>query len=64
MHDSTWPIDANPKGQFVYDMAGVVGSGGSSYIDSMILRDRDANTNWEDSVDATLEERVYYCRAL
>lgn len=43
-------------------MAGIAGSGGSSYIDSVILRDRDANTNWEDSADATLEERTYYCQ--
>ncbi|VAX42577.1 hypothetical protein MNBD_PLANCTO03-1183 [hydrothermal vent metagenome] len=43
-------------------MAGAVGSGGSSYIDSVILHDRDANTSWEDQADATLEERVYSCQ--
>ncbi len=26
----------------------------------MILRDRDANTNWESEADGTLEERTYY----
>jgi len=61
-HYSGWTIDANPKEQYVYNTAGVAGSGGSSYIDSVILRDRDANTAWEDSADATLEERTYYCQ--
>ncbi|MCW5777264.1 MAG: hypothetical protein KIS87_12570 [Phycisphaeraceae bacterium] len=28
----------------------------------MVLRDRDANTAWEDEADGTLEERVYYCQ--
>lgn len=28
----------------------------------MILRDRDANTAWEDQADGTLEERTYYCQ--
>ncbi len=55
-------IRINPKEQFVYNMAGVAGSGGSSYIDSVIMRDRDANTNWEAAADSVLEERVYYCQ--
>ncbi len=42
--------------------AGLAGGGRSSYIDSVILRDRDANTAWEDEADGTLEERVYYCQ--
>ncbi len=33
--------------------------GGSSYIDSVILRDKDANTAWTAASDATLEERRY-----
>ena len=33
--------------------------GGSSYIDSVILRDRDANTAWTAASDGTLEERRY-----
>jgi RHS repeat-associated protein len=28
----------------------------------VILRDRDADTAWEDEADGTLEERVYYCQ--
>lgn len=64
-HYSTWTIDANPKEQFVNHAAGLVGiagSGGSSYIDSVIRRDRDANTNWEAQADAMLEERTYTCQ--
>ncbi len=61
-HYSGWTIDTNPKEQFVYNMAGVAGGGGSSYIDSVILRDRDANTAWEAAADSVLEERVYYCQ--
>ena len=61
-HYSSWTIDGDPKEQFVYQNAGLGGSGGSSYIDSVILRDRDANTAWEDEADPTLEERTYYCQ--
>ncbi|MDQ7014625.1 MAG: RHS repeat-associated core domain-containing protein [Planctomycetota bacterium] len=57
-----WTIDADPKEQFVYHNAGLAGTGGSSYIDAVILRDRDANTAWESQADGTLEERVYYCQ--
>jgi RHS repeat-associated protein len=32
------------------------------YIDSVILRDRDASTAWTTQSDGTLEERVYYCQ--
>ncbi len=46
----------------MYHNAGLAGTGGSSYIDSVILRDRDANTAWESQADGTLEERVYYCQ--
>ena len=51
-----------PNEQFVYTMAGVAGSGSSSYIDSVILRDRDVSTNWEAHADSTLDERVYSCQ--
>jgi len=37
-------------------------SGNSSYIDNVILRDRDANTNWTSASYGTLEERRYYCQ--
>ena len=51
--------DANPKESFIYHNAGIAGMGGSSYIDSVILRDRDANTAWTAASDGTLEERRY-----
>ncbi len=51
--------DNDPKESFIYHNAGIAGVGGSSYIDSVILRDRDANTAWTAASDATLEERRY-----
>jgi RHS repeat-associated protein len=58
--------DANPKEAFIYHAAGLAGAGGSSYIDSVILRDRD-NTAcgtgcdpWTQSSDGVLEQRRYY----
>jgi RHS repeat-associated protein len=52
--------DANPKEQFVYHCAGNGGYGGSSYIDSVVLRDRDMTNGWTGAADGTLEERTYY----
>lgn len=51
--------DSDSKESFIYHTAGIAGMGGSSYIDSVILRDRDANTAWTAASDATLEERRY-----
>ncbi|MCL4742522.1 MAG: hypothetical protein KJZ54_10010 [Phycisphaerales bacterium] len=53
-----WTFDADPKERLVYHNAGLAGGGGSSYIDAVILRDRDANTAWEDEADGTLDEGV------
>jgi hypothetical protein len=39
--------------------AGMGGFGGSSYIDALILRDRDADLD----ENAVLEERLYYCQS-
>ncbi|MCH8314975.1 MAG: RHS repeat protein, partial [Planctomycetes bacterium] len=68
-YDERWRIvatyraaDTSPKEQFVYHNAGLGGYGGSSAIDGVILRDKDADTNWEDASDGTLEERIYYCQ--
>ncbi len=68
-YDESWRIvatyraaDTSPKEQFAYHNAGLGGYGGSSAIDGVILRDKDASTNWEDASDGTLEERVYYCQ--
>jgi len=52
--------DANPKERFLYHWAGNGGFGGSSYIDSVVLRDRDMTNGWTGAADGTLEERVYY----
>lgn len=51
--------DSSPKEQFVYHCAGNGGRGGSSYIDSVLLRDRDMTNGWTGAADGTLEERVY-----
>jgi RHS repeat-associated protein len=65
--DERWRIlgvfrdsDNSPKEQFVYHAAGI--DGGSSYIDAVILRDRDHNTAWTSASDGTLERRDYYCQ--
>jgi RHS repeat-associated protein len=53
--------DATPKEVFVHHNAGLSGFGGSSYIDAVIFRDRDASTSWwEDAADGLREERIYY----
>ena len=52
--------DATPKESFVYHAAGNAGQGSSSYIDSVILRDRDVTNGWTGAADGTLEERRYY----
>ena len=54
--------DSSPKEQFYYHAAGLGGKGGSSYIDSVIFRDRDNTTAFPSSSDGTLEERMYYCQ--
>ena len=63
-YDDAWRIvatyrsdDDDPKELFVWHMAGLDGEGGSSYIDSVILRDYD---DWTSEADGTLEDRVYY----
>lgn len=55
-------FDDDPKERFVYHNAGFAGYGGSSYIDDVILRDKDANTSWRNASDGVLEERIYYCQ--
>lgn len=54
--------DTSPKEEFVAHQAGNGGNGGSSYIDLVACRYKDANTAWTSASDATLEERVYYCQ--
>ncbi len=70
VHDERWrpletyrdthsSIDSDPKERFDYHAAGLGGSGSSSYIDRVILRDRDHNSGWASAADGTLEERLY-----
>lgn len=54
--------DTDPKEEFVNHQAGADGKGGSSYINAVVLRDKDANTAWTAASDGTLEERMYYCQ--
>ena len=68
-YDERWRIvatfrgtDSSPKEQFVHHNAGASGHGGRSYIDAVIMRDKDANTAWTSASDGTLEERIYYCQ--
>jgi RHS repeat-associated protein len=70
MYDDRWRMvgtflddDSTPKEAWVYHHAGMKGTGSSSYIDSVVLRDRDANSSgWLGSSDGTLEQRHYYCQ--
>ena len=50
--------DTDPTKQWVYHDAGLDGRGGSSYIDSVILRERDTTA----PPNGTLDERVYICQ--
>ncbi|MBL9119319.1 MAG: hypothetical protein JNL80_05315, partial [Phycisphaerae bacterium] len=68
-YDERWRIvgtfvgsDSSPKERFLHHTAGGNGYGSSSYIDQVVLRERDANTGWHLSSDGTLEERLYYCQ--
>ncbi|MBK8172706.1 MAG: hypothetical protein IPK60_20545 [Sandaracinaceae bacterium] len=69
VYDERWrPVatfrdsDASPKESFVYHAAGGGGYGGSSYIDQVVMRDRDDTNTWTGAADGTLEERAYYCQ--
>jgi RHS repeat-associated protein len=68
-YDDRWRIvatylgsDSSPKERFVYHNAGANGLGGSSYIDLVVLRDKDYNTAWTTASDGVLEQRNYYCQ--
>jgi YD repeat-containing protein len=56
----TTAADANPKERFVFHHAGLAGSGGSGYIDEVILRDRDNTSGFTAASDGTLEERFFH----
>jgi RHS repeat-associated protein len=52
--------DTRAKERFVHHAAGFDGQGGSSYIDALILSDRDNSSGWTSQGAQTLEERYYY----
>jgi len=54
--------DSSPKEDFVPHQAGLDGDGGSSYIDLLVCRNKDANTAWTSASDGNLEERIFYCQ--
>lgn len=49
-----------PRERFVYHAAGMDGRGSSSYIDDVILREREDGTSWTVSSTASLTNRLYY----
>ena len=53
--------DTAPKEVFVHHAAGLDGHGGSSYIDSVLLREKDASTAWTAASNG-LDERVFHCQ--
>jgi RHS repeat-associated protein len=66
VYDAGWRIVAvyrggavDPYEQYVWHNAGLDGLGESSYIDALVLRDRDADLD----ENAVLEERLYYCQS-
>ncbi len=70
-YDDRWRVvavfrasDADPKEVFVHHNAGLAGYGGSSYIDSVILRDRDTSSAWHEEIseESVRDERVYYAQ--
>jgi RHS repeat-associated protein len=68
-YDERWRMVANfreddtaPKEEWVNQDAGLDGRGGSSYINGVVLRNKDANTAWTAASDGTLEERIYLCQ--
>jgi RHS repeat-associated protein len=69
VHDERWRQVANyreddddPKEEWVNQDAGLDGRGGSSYINGVVLRNKDANNAWTSASDGTLEERIYLCQ--
>ncbi len=66
-YDEDWRLlmtyrasDANPKEVYVPNLAGDAGYGGSSYIDSVVLRDREAASAWKNQAASTRGYRDYY----
>ena len=68
--DEAWRVmgtfradDSDPKEDFVPQLAGANGYGGSSYINGVVLRDKDnTEASWLTAADGTLEYRFFYCQ--
>ena len=65
-YDDQWRLvmvfresDTSPKEEHFFHAAGLDGQGGSSYIDTEVLRDKDSNSGWTSAADGTLEQRYY-----
>lgn len=58
--DLVFPLQIESARKFLL-IAAVGGRGGSSYIDSVILRDRDNSEKWFNPSDG-LDTRIYYCQ--
>lgn len=56
----TSSADTSIKERYVHHAAGRLGMG--SYIDAVILRDRDQTNGNNGASDGTLEQRLYYCQ--
>ena len=50
----------SPRERFVYHNAGLDGRGSSSYIDDVILRERNDSTALASSAPISLDDRLYY----
>lgn len=66
------PSESDPKEVIMYHAAGDGGFASSSYVDAIVLRDRDATSTsnadpaetWSFASDNILEERIYYLQDL
>ena len=54
-----WDSGSTPQESFVYHAAGNAGRGASSYIDSVILRDKEVKAKWSEEATEERGERRY-----
>ena len=52
-----------PKEQFHYHQAELDGSGGSSYINAVVLRQEEDYSSWANLADRVLEQCYYYIQS-
>ncbi len=50
------------RSSFYFPQRGIAGRGGSSYINTVVLRDKDSTNGWTGSGDGTREQRHYYAQ--